>query len=96
MERREFILRVRRVIDDIERNLLGASTEAMENMSVRVDAALRQLHIAFEDVGIDAAGLVDRLQRLRRDIDVNMGSQRVSRYECVAGSATLLLFNIYY
>ena len=67
-DRREFITRIRRIAADIDRSYQQASLDSLEDMTMRVNDALRQTLVAFPEEGDDGDSLLTLLQRIKVSI----------------------------
>ena len=90
-DRREFIARVRRIANDITRSYQQASFESLEDMSMRIYAALRRTLVAFPEEGDDGDGL---LQQIRVFLRSSMESiSEGHRFQVETGNLIRLKFD---
>ena len=94
-DRREFIARVRRIANDITRSYQQVSFESLEDMSMRIDAALRRTLVAFPEEGDDGDGLLTLLHQIRVFLRSSMESiSEGHRFQVETGNLIGLEFDL--
>ena len=68
-ERQTFLLRLRQIAEDVDRNLASASLDSLNDLRVTVESALQQAAIAVDESRDDVDALIRRFQHLVRLIE---------------------------
>ena len=89
----DFFRRVRRFVEDTRRNLGTAGYDALQDMAVRVEAALRhtvQVTASLDTAG-EGEGLVRALQQLRSDLEAKQQSLEEHPFQLELGTTKSFL-----